>query len=1564
MRKIRKAVSVILALIFVMPYLSVFARSVQGASEMSKLDFGVPELSGSLQGFLKGRLPYIDPNLTSVKEPTRVIMVVGDEANFSQIASYMISCRITPSLGGLRLIFGTVDARKVKFLASNTAIFAILKDREIDLMDFPGSTLSQGNFLKDTKNFRPDVGAPKHSPVGAASPNVTMREVVEIMNATSVWDDYEVTGENVTIAIIDTGVDYGSLGLGYWNVIARDMFGYPAAFDADSLCLAFTNITLTSFSNASGTFIPTAGLNPLVYMPGSVSTFSTLFGDVFPSNMRVTGILESGETCHWGVMFQWLFGLDLFPVLVADSDTDGIYDTVYVDISFDWSWIPYWYNQLTGETWPFWTAPWPPDFSFTDETPLNIANPVGGRDFTGSYTYDLSVSSLGYFLDVWGMSPNLDDRGLVLQPIDPNGNYTCFVYDFDGHGTSCASCAAGRDLGHPLFGNGLAYDAKIMGVTALYMGDVIEGELWAAGFDLIPGTEGWSHIPGYGTVYGIWTYTGNHKADIISNSWGLSDWALYSWMYEVPWYDVLTMFEDTLTIPEYLDPNYPGTIVIHAGGNGGSGYGTFTEPGYSTLAIGVGASTSMNWTQLYFGFAGGYYDDVIPWSARGPTALGTVKPDVLGIGAFGFAPTAVFLGLGDGAYAFDLFGGTSMATPVVAGAAALVVQGFREANGFSPTHEIVKTILKSTAVDLGYDPFLQGAGRVDCYRAVSLAMGDEGAVVSSEATWQNVLDAIQMSAWINNWISNGLIQLFTPQPISDTSWFAGTVKPGENTTAEFDVYNPTSEGLSVNVYPVIQRQIGSTTVLEGSTKPMPDDWKAWNWIWGNLTVLNNNLIPEDAELMTVSLAFQYDHFDPERDYVWNQRLGIMIQDWNDADVDGKVDINEVWQINYGYNFGTSNEVTVGFPKSKFKGNPIIFIYQRNNTGVLESIPFKLYISFYKRVPWNWIELSPTSFTVPSNGVVSFNAGLSVPSDTPPGVYEGQIVVNVNGRKLAVPVSVNVPTIIPAGQLVYDMATPEYHSLYNPFAVEGYFDWNWRYESGDWKNWLFEFADPATLAAFVYADWEGNMTDVDMFSIHPLGIVMDGTGNYSTGNGIFHWNTRTDSTEERVFMYTGSIPEAPPIPEVYTVLLHNVLFDGSIFPEYLSCHVKMIKVNPASPAHIMIPAGESKSITFTLSTGVELTNVTFTNDFITPSEIKPTTIEEIPEMGAQTINVTISVPSHLSPGRYLGAIYLMASELPMGIPIYIYVDVPALETLDVKLDVGEVHFPGEIAEVYLQISNKGLPIHLADTIPVKLWYRKPDGEFLSMNLNALLLDSGLYIAEFEVPVEATSCCLVVSIESYFENINVLYRGLSMDSFDISSTLNNWNAYLQTIVGDVATIKTDIGIINVNLTSINATLTDLILNSKGELIAVINTAFGTIHADLEDLNATLKSIKDTTVEIKTLLGSVKTSIDTIKLKVTLIEGNTTLIKTTLGELKGTLESVDGDVAFIKTEIGTIKVNVKDIEGYVEKVTETTDDLSQSTFQNLLVMLANVILSLIAAICSATALIRLRRKKPSQS
>ncbi|MDI6848151.1 MAG: hypothetical protein QMD23_08565, partial [Candidatus Bathyarchaeia archaeon] len=211
MEEKKKVVSVILAMILVIPYLSSFAWFAQGAPS-------VTESSESVQGFLNNRLPYIDPDLTSIKEPTRVILIAGEEANFSQIATHMVSCRVTPSFGGLRLIFGTVDADNVKFLASSKALFAILKDREVGLMNSPRSILSQGNFLKDTKSLQPDVDVPEELPSGANSPEATMREVVKIMNATGVWDEYGVTGDNVTIAIVDTGVDYGSLGLGYWDV--------------------------------------------------------------------------------------------------------------------------------------------------------------------------------------------------------------------------------------------------------------------------------------------------------------------------------------------------------------------------------------------------------------------------------------------------------------------------------------------------------------------------------------------------------------------------------------------------------------------------------------------------------------------------------------------------------------------------------------------------------------------------------------------------------------------------------------------------------------------------------------------------------------------------------------------------------------------------------------------------------------------------------------------------------------------------------------------------------------------------------------------------------------------------------------------------------------------------------------------------------------------------------------------------------------------------------------------------------------------------------------------------
>jgi subtilisin family serine protease len=1269
MKFTKETIFISLFMILFLGTFPIFNSSITNASFTSSINQSL-ENSSSLQSLSSetSLKKFVDPELLNSVGLTQVIVIVMDDMALDDVSKHMASTRATPSFEGFRIVRGLMSSEDILKLSADSRVLSIMKDERINYdmpIEFP--TLSSFQYTNFTFQKLESEESMRDKP------ETTLRDVVSITGAEKTWETYDINGTGTTIAIVDTGVDYGAPSLGYSDTIARDLLGYPAAFDADAESMVLTNTTITNTFTVTGTdtWLETNGTDPYIYIsffasepfyliPPIIRWSDVMGGALFPFPMHITGIVSKSGNYHFGVMFQYLFDFDLFPVLVVDSVTAGVYDKVYVDLSFDWAWL----STTLDPPYNSYFGTWPPEFSFTDETPLTLTGrTVAARDFTGDGIYDLSVGSLGYFLDVWAASPNIEDRGQVLKPIAPNGNYVVFVNDWWGHGTSCASCAAGRELSTPFIDPGIAPGAKIMGIVALFIGDIIEADLWAAGFDLVPGSEGWTSVPGYGTVWGTWNYTGNHKADVISHSWGWSEWAEET--LGMPWYSVLTVFEDALTVPGYFAPDYPGTVVVHAGGNGGAGYGTVTEPAYATLPITVGASTSMNWTNIALGFAGGSYDEIIPWSARGPTPLGNVKPDVVNVGARGWVAGPVWYGFGDGSWAYDLFGGTSMAAPLTAGASALTIQAYNQTYGDKPSPELTKVVLKSSAKDLGYDVFVQGSGRVDAFAAVELVLAVSGITVTSSATWENIRSKIAY-AWTTSYYSLSEPLSSTPplEPIFDANWFAGTITPGESTTTEFTIENPINQSVAVAITPVTHEQIGTPLIYSGHTGPMPFDWAMWwspwvqdGWPWGDLTIIDLSNIPDETELMIASLQVPYQFFDPNEDYSWDRRWGIMVLDWIDASpYDGNIGINEVYLLNYGYNFGTSNEARVSFPLSKIKGKLVIFVYE-HSPGALGHVPFNVIISYYKRNRWTWIE-TPTNIVVSNSSFATFTADLTVPTDALQGIYEGQIKIDITApynKTIAIPVSFQVSANLSADNLVYHFTSISNGNLYDSFKVNGYFDWNWRYESGDWKQWAFNLQDSAVVAAFVSSNWTGYMTDIDMFGINPMGIMIDGAVSPYLGDGTFQWQTRTGINEEYVVLNTSNFAYSQ--PGTYTVLLHNVLFDGTIYPEDVTGRVELVKLLPRGPVSVATRAGQLTLHSFTIETGRTLTDIrllAYDNLSPFPIEFSSDHISRIDAMNSAEFTVRIDIPRGIPEGTYPSCFSFQANELPF--PVLVLVNV--------------------------------------------------------------------------------------------------------------------------------------------------------------------------------------------------------------------------------------------------------------------------------------------------------------------
>lgn len=158
-----------------------------------------------------------------------------------------------------------------------------------------------------------------------------------------------------------------------------------------------------------------------------------------------------------------------------------------------------------------------------------------------------------------------------------------------------------------------------------------------------------------------------------------------------------------------------GKVVVVAAGNSGDEPTTIGSPGAAAGAITVGAVAEWSAPTGSANHSDGVF--LAPFSSRGPTLDGRVKPDIVSPGV---SITSARAGTSAG---YVTYSGTSMATPFVSGTVALALE---EASGWDPT--AVRSALEGTAADRGVagKDIDYGAGLVDGHAFVATAAGGTG----------------------------------------------------------------------------------------------------------------------------------------------------------------------------------------------------------------------------------------------------------------------------------------------------------------------------------------------------------------------------------------------------------------------------------------------------------------------------------------------------------------------------------------------------------------------------------------------------------------------------------------------------------------------------------------------------------------------------------------------------------------------------------------------------------------------------------------------------------------------
>jgi subtilisin family serine protease len=290
--------------------------------------------------------------------------------------------------------------------------------------------------------------------------------------------------------------------------------------------------------------------------------------------------------------------------------------------------------------------------------------------------------------------PDVKDAVAAAQDFtgSPNG-----TVDGNGHGTHVASI---------ITGNGAASGGKYVGVapdTQLLVGKVLDDSGTGSASQIIAGME--------------WAVA--QHARIVSMSLGAHGGSDGS--------DPMSQAVQALSTSS-------GTLFVIAAGNDGSAPGTVSAPSVADAALSVGAVDSA--------------DQIASFSSRGPRQGDhAVKPEITAPGVDITAARAAGTSRGTpvGDY-YTRLSGTSMATPHVAGAAAILAQEHPDWNG----QQLKDALMSSAKPTPGLGVFDQGTGRVDVAAAFQRTAYASPAAVSTYLAWPHTAPVTRTVTYHND----------------------------------------------------------------------------------------------------------------------------------------------------------------------------------------------------------------------------------------------------------------------------------------------------------------------------------------------------------------------------------------------------------------------------------------------------------------------------------------------------------------------------------------------------------------------------------------------------------------------------------------------------------------------------------------------------------------------------------------------------------------------------------------------------------------------------------------------